>query len=82
MHVSLYYFVDMVFWAQLASYPCLWRFWLASDWFWLICRDFADVLECVRGDKARVVAVTSSSRANEVNDTERPGFFDKITKVL
>ncbi|KAL3139941.1 hypothetical protein ABBQ38_004231 [Trebouxia sp. C0009 RCD-2024] len=45
-------------------------------------RDFADVLECVRGDKARVVAVTSSSRANEVNDTERPGFFDSITKVL
>ena len=49
---------------------------------WLTCRDFADVLECVRGDKARVVAVTSSSRANEVNDTERPGFFDAITKVL
>ena len=46
------------------------------------CRDFADVLECVKGDKARVVAVTSGSRANEVNDTERPGFFDQITKVL
>ncbi|KAL0031729.1 hypothetical protein WJX79_003426 [Trebouxia sp. C0005] len=45
-------------------------------------RDFADVLECVKGDKARVVAVTSGSRANEVNDTERPGFFDQITKVL
>ena len=46
------------------------------------CREFADVLECVKGEKARVVAVTSNSRANEVNDTERPGFFDKITKVL
>ena len=48
----------------------------------MACRQFADVLECVRGDKARVVAVTSGSRANEVNDTERPGFFDQITKVL
>lgn len=46
------------------------------------CRAFADVLECVKGDKARVVAVTSGSRAKEVNETERPGFFDQITKVL
>ena len=45
-------------------------------------REFADVLECVRGKNARVVAVTSGSRAQEVNDTERPGFFDQITKVL
>ena len=47
-----------------------------------VCRQFADVLECVKGDKAKVVAVTSASRAKEVNDTERPGFFDQITKVL
>ena len=40
------------------------------------------MLECVKGDKARVVAVTSSSRAKEVNETERPGFFDQITRVL
>ena len=48
----------------------------------MCCRAFADVLECVKGDKARVVAVTSSSRAKEVNETERPGFFDQITRVL
>lgn len=45
-------------------------------------REFADVLECVRGDKAQVVAVTSADRAREVNEKERPGFFDQITKVL
>lgn len=46
------------------------------------CRDFAEVLECVKGPKARVVAVTSAERASAVNDKERPGFFDSITKVL
>jgi len=45
-------------------------------------RDFAEVLECVKGPKARVVAVTSAERASAVNDKERPGFFDSITKVL
>ncbi|KAK9810180.1 hypothetical protein WJX72_006221 [[Myrmecia] bisecta] len=45
-------------------------------------REFADVLEVVRSDKAQVVAVTSAERAQAVNDKERPGFFDKIHKVL
>ena len=45
-------------------------------------RDFGEVLECVKGDKARVVAVTSPERAQAVNEKERPGFFDEIHKVL
>jgi hypothetical protein len=45
-------------------------------------REFADVLECVKGDKGRVVAVTSSERAKDVNEKERPGFFDEITRAL
>jgi len=44
-------------------------------------REFGDVLDAVRGPKAKVVAVTSAERANAVNDKERPGFFDQITKV-
>ena len=77
------HYVDVVaLCRRLSFYPCWWLLLLLAECFCFICRDFADVLECVRGDKARVVAVTSSSRANEVNDTERPGFFDKITKVL
>ena len=46
------------------------------------CRDFGDVLEIVKGDKARAVAVTSPERAQAVNDKERAGFFDKIHKIL
>ena len=46
------------------------------------CREFADVLDAVRGPKAKVVAVTSAERANAVNDKEHPGFFDQITKVF
>ena len=45
-------------------------------------REFADAVECVRGDQARVVAVTSHDRAKAVNEKERPGFFDEIRQVL
>lgn len=47
-----------------------------------LCREFADVLDAVRGPKAKVVAVTSPERAAAINETEQPGFFDKITKVF
>lgn len=47
-----------------------------------ICRDFAEVLEVVKGEKGKSVAVTSPERAQQVNDTERPGFFDQIHRVL
>ena len=47
-----------------------------------MAREFAEVIDSVRSDKAKVVAVTSSERAQAVNDTERPGFFDEIHKVL
>ena len=47
-----------------------------------MCREFADVLDCVRGEKGKVAAVTSSERAQAVNETERPGFFDEVHKVL
>lgn len=43
-------------------------------------REFAEVLEVVKGDAARVVAVTSADKAKAVLD-ERPGFWD-IKKVL
>lgn len=46
------------------------------------CREFAEVLEVVRGEKGKVVAVTSPERAQAVNETERPGFFNEIHKVL
>jgi len=45
-------------------------------------RDFAEVVECVKGDKGKVVAITSPERAQAVNEKERPGFFDAIHKVL
>ena len=45
-------------------------------------REFADAVDCVRGDHGRVVAVTSQDRAKAVNDKERPGFFDQIRQVL
>ena len=44
------------------------------------CRAFAEVLEVVRGDAARVCAVTSAEKAKAVNDAT-PGFWD-IKKVL
>ena len=47
----------------------------------VLCRDFAEVLDCVKGPKARVVAVTSQERA-EAADKERPGFFAKVHKTL
>lgn len=43
-------------------------------------RQFAEALEAVRGDKARVVAVTSADKAAAV-DKERPGFWE-TRKVL
>eukprot|EP00878_Enallax_costatus_P000486 GHUV01000578.1.p1 GENE.GHUV01000578.1~~GHUV01000578.1.p1 ORF type:complete len:1096 (+),score=414.34 GHUV01000578.1:291-3290(+) len=43
-------------------------------------KEFADVLECVRGDAARVVAVTSADKAQQVLQ-ERPGFWE-VKKVL
>lgn len=46
------------------------------------CREFADAVECVKGEHGRVVAVTSQDRAKAVNEKERPGFFDKIVNVL
>lgn len=48
----------------------------------ILHREFADVLECVKGPKAKVVAVTSAERAEAVNSKEKPGFFDSITKVF
>jgi Zn-dependent M16 (insulinase) family peptidase len=45
-------------------------------------REFADVLDAVRGPSGKVVAVTSPERAAAINETEQPGFFDKITKVF
>lgn len=47
-----------------------------------LCRNFAEVVEHVKGEQGKVVAVTSAERAQAVNDKERPGFFDKIHKVL
>jgi hypothetical protein len=46
------------------------------------CREFADVLDAVRGPSGKVVAVTSPERAAAINETEQPGFFDKVTKVF
>eukprot|EP00879_Flechtneria_rotunda_P006113 GHRR01006426.1.p1 GENE.GHRR01006426.1~~GHRR01006426.1.p1 ORF type:complete len:1001 (+),score=416.66 GHRR01006426.1:475-3477(+) len=43
-------------------------------------KQFADVLECVRGDAARVVAVTSADKAAQVLE-QRPGFWE-VKKVL
>ena len=43
-------------------------------------RAFADALEAVRGDAARVVAVTSADKAAAVA-AERPGFWE-VRKVL
>lgn len=43
-------------------------------------RAFAEVLECVNGPEARVVAVTSAEKAQAVND-KNPGYWE-ITKVL
>lgn len=43
-------------------------------------KDFADVLDVVTGDAARVVAVTSPDKAAGVN-AERPGFWE-VRKVL
>ncbi|KIY99606.1 Presequence protease 1 [Monoraphidium neglectum] len=43
-------------------------------------REFAEVIEVVRGDAARVVAVTSPDKAAAVN-AERNGFWD-VKKVL
>jgi hypothetical protein len=43
-------------------------------------REFAEVLEVVRGDAARVVAVTSADKAKAVLE-ERPGFWE-VKKVL
>ena len=40
------------------------------------------MLECVKGDKGKVVAITSQERAQAVNEKERQGFFDAIHKVL
>lgn len=47
-----------------------------------MCRDFAEVVEAVKGKQGKVVAVTSPDRAQAVNERERPGFFDQIHKVL
>lgn len=44
-------------------------------------RDFAEVLDSVKSSKAKVVAVTSQERADAA-EKERPGFFDKVHKVL
>lgn len=44
-------------------------------------RDYADVLECVRGDSARVVAVTSQGAVDKAHET-KPGFFEKLTKLM
>ena len=44
-------------------------------------RDFAEVLDSVKCSKAKVVAVTSQERADAA-EQERPGFFDKVHKVL
>lgn len=70
-------------WALLGHLQCRMRLAVPNVWNSCLsaCREFADVLEAVRGDSAQVVAVTSSSRAEEANK-DRPGFFDKITKVL
>jgi hypothetical protein len=43
-------------------------------------REFGEALEAVRGEKARVVAVTSPERAEAANQ-ERNGFFT-VNKVL
>ncbi|KAI8467060.1 MAG: peptidase M16C associated-domain-containing protein [Monoraphidium minutum] len=43
-------------------------------------REFADYVEVVKGDAARVVAVTSADKAAAVN-AERPGFWE-VRKVL
>lgn len=43
-------------------------------------KEFADVLDVVTGDAARVVAVTSPDKAAGVN-AERPGFWE-VRKVL
>lgn len=43
-------------------------------------KEFAEVLECVRGDAARVVAVTSADKAAQVLQ-EKPGFWE-VRKVL
>jgi Zn-dependent M16 (insulinase) family peptidase len=43
-------------------------------------REFAEVLDCVRGDAARVVAVTNADKAAQVLQ-ERPGFWE-VRKVL
>eukprot|EP00877_Chromochloris_zofingiensis_P003328 jgi/Chrzof1/12997/Cz07g15220.t1 len=43
-------------------------------------RAFADALESVRGDAARVVAVTSADKANQVL-ADKPGFWE-VKKVL
>ncbi len=40
------------------------------------------MLDAVRGPNAKVVAVTNAERAKAINETERPGFFDEITKVF
>jgi presequence protease len=44
-------------------------------------RDFAEVLEAVRGPAARVVAVTSKGTVDKVNSS-KDGFFDKVTTVV
>jgi hypothetical protein len=43
-------------------------------------REFAEVLEAVRGEAGRVVAVTSADKAKAALE-QRPGFFE-VTKVL
>ena len=51
-------------------------------WTWFVLsRDFAEVLEAVRGPSAQVVVVTSPERAAAVN-VEHPGYFGNIIKVV
>lgn len=44
-------------------------------------RAFADVLDAVRGDAGRVVAVTSKGAVEKAH-AEKPGFFEKMTNVM
>lgn len=44
-------------------------------------RNFAEVLEAVRGPEARVVAVTSKGAAEKANGAQ-DRFFDKLTNVV
>lgn len=44
-------------------------------------RDFAEVLEAVRGREARVVAVTSKGAVEKAH-AEQKDFFEKVTTIM